>query len=104
LHEDYPCKSVSHLKAMQIKLTYGRHGLTVTLPDTVDVLAPRFIPGLPDEPEALQRAMRHPIGSAPLAELVKPGDSVVIVHTDITRATPNDRILPVLLDELESRI
>ena len=25
-----------------------------------------------------------------------------MVHTDITRATPNDRILPVLLDELES--
>jgi lactate racemase len=25
----------------------------------------------------------------------------VVVHTDITRATPNDRILPVLLDELE---
>jgi nickel-dependent lactate racemase len=25
-----------------------------------------------------------------------------VVHTDITRATPNDRILPVLLEELES--
>ena len=38
----------------------------------------------------------------PLAELVKPGDKVVVVHTDITRATPNERILPVLLDELET--
>jgi nickel-dependent lactate racemase len=45
--------------------------------------------------------LRDPIGSAPLAELIKPGDSVVVVHTDITRATPNDRILPVLLDELQ---
>jgi nickel-dependent lactate racemase len=26
----------------------------------------------------------------------------VVVHTDITRATPNERILPVLLDELET--
>jgi nickel-dependent lactate racemase len=33
---------------------------------------------------------------------VKPGDTVVVVHTDITRATPNDRILPVLLAELEA--
>lgn len=95
-------ESVFLLKAMHIKLTYGRHGLTVTLPDTVDVLAPRFLPGLPDEPEALREALRNPIGSAPLAELVTPGDSVVVVHTDITRATPNDRILPVLLDELET--
>lgn len=87
---------------MHINLAYGRTGLTVTLPDTVDVLSPRFLPGLPDETEALRRALRAPIGSPPLAELVKPGDSVVVVHTDITRATPNNRILPVLLDELEA--
>jgi nickel-dependent lactate racemase len=87
---------------MHIKLAYGRSGLTATIPDIVDVLVPRFIPGLPDEPKALRGALRDPIGSAPLARLVKPGDSVVVVHTDITRATPNNRILPVLLDELET--
>jgi len=93
---------VADLKAMRIKLAYGRNGLTVTLPDTVDVLVPRFLPGMPDDAEALREALRDPIGSVPLAELVKPGDSVVVVHTDVTRATPNDRILPVLLDELEA--
>jgi nickel-dependent lactate racemase len=93
---------VSHLKPMLINLAYGRRGLTVTLPDTVDVLSPRFLPGLPDEPGALLGALRDPIGSAPLADLIKPGDSVVVVHTDITRATPNDRILPIVLDELET--
>jgi nickel-dependent lactate racemase len=87
---------------MNINLAYGRDGLTVTLPDTVDVLSPRFLPGLPDELEALREALHHPIESAPLAELVKPGDRVVVVHTDITRATPNERILPVLVDELEA--
>jgi nickel-dependent lactate racemase len=87
---------------MRIKLAYGRDGLDITLPDTVDVLTPRFVPGLPDEQEALLRALRHPVGSAPLSDLVKPGDRVVVVHTDITRATPNDRILPVLLDELKT--
>jgi len=86
---------------MHIKLAYGREGLNVTLPATVDVLSPRFVPGLPDETDALRNALRKPIASAPLSDLVKPGDGVVIVHTDITRATPNDRILPVLLDELE---
>jgi nickel-dependent lactate racemase len=86
---------------MQVKLAYGRNGLSVKLPDTVDVLLPRFLPGLHDEREALRDTLRNPIGSAPLADIVKTGDSVVVVHTDITRATPNERILPVLLDELE---
>ncbi len=102
MHEDCAYGFVSHLEAMDIKLAYGRHGLNMTLPETADVLTPRFVPGLPDEIEALRTALRHPIGSAPLTQLVKPGDRVVVVHTDITRATPNDRILPVLLEELET--
>jgi nickel-dependent lactate racemase len=85
---------------MQIKLAYGRQGLTVELPDNVDLITPTFVPGVSDEAQALLQAIREPIGSKPLRALVKPGDTVVIVHTDITRATPNDRILPVLLAEL----
>jgi lactate racemase len=65
-------------------------------------LATRFMPGLPDEAAAIREALRQPIASAPLAELVKPGDTVVIAHSDITRATPNARLLPVLLAELEA--
>lgn len=85
---------------MQINLAYGRDGLTVQLPDDVDVIAPTFVQSASDERESLLKAMRDPIGSNPLRSLVKPEDSVVVVHTDITRATPNDRILPVLLAEL----
>jgi nickel-dependent lactate racemase len=59
-------------------------------------------PQVPDEPAALRAALRQPIQSPPLAALVHPGDRVVIAHSDITRATPNDRILPVLLAELEA--
>ena len=87
---------------MQVNLAYGRHGLLVELPDTADVLETRFVPGLPDEADALRQALRQPISSPPLADLVRSGDRVVVVHTDITRATPNDRLVPVLLDELES--
>jgi nickel-dependent lactate racemase len=87
---------------MLVKLAYGRTGLTVNIPDTADVLETRFIPGLPDEAGALLSALRQPIGSPALADLVKPGDHVVVVHTDITRATPNDRLLPVLLAELQA--
>ena len=41
------------------------------------------------------------IESKPLAERVGPGDKVVVTHSDITRPVPNDRILPVILEELE---
>ena len=46
-------------------------------------------------------ALREPLGTAPLREIASRGDRVVIVHSDITRATPNDRILPAILQELE---
>ncbi|MBN2503699.1 MAG: nickel-dependent lactate racemase, partial [Anaerolineales bacterium] len=87
---------------MHIQLDYGRTGLKVELPDDTDVISARFIPGISDEAAAVRAALRAPIGKPPLAELVKPGDTVVITHTDITRATPNDRLLPVLIAELEA--
>lgn len=86
---------------MHVKLAYGRSGLSVDLPDTAEVVEPRFVPGVPDEAGALLAALRQPISSPPLADLVSTGKTVAVVHTDITRATPNDRMLPVLLGELE---
>ncbi len=86
---------------MELQLAYGRHGLQVNLPDGCDVVTSRFVPGVADETLALQQALRQPIGTSPLADKVRAGDKVVIVHSDITRATPNDRILPVILAELE---
>lgn len=87
---------------MRVDLAYGRTGLAVDLPETTDIVSARFVPGLADEAAAIRQALRRPIGSAPLAAKVKPGDKVVIAHSDITRATPNDRLLPVLLAELEA--
>jgi nickel-dependent lactate racemase len=86
---------------VRLKLAYGREGLEVDVPDAADVVRPRFVPGLADQQGAVVRALRQPIESRPLRELVKPLDRVVIVHTDITRATPNHLILPLVLAELE---
>ena len=87
---------------MHIKLAYGRHGLPIELPDDapVTVVEPTLLPGLPDEAAALRQALRHPAGTPPLARLVRPGDSVAVVFSDLTRPMPNDRVLPVLLEEL----
>jgi nickel-dependent lactate racemase len=58
------------------------------------------VPGLPDETEATRNALRKPIGTPPLRDLVKPDDTVAIVFSDITRPQPHKRMLPVLLEEL----
>src|SRR5512143_3160133 len=86
---------------VEVELAYGRKGLTVHLPDDADIIRPRFVPGLPDESLALREALRHPRGTAPLADHLHRGQTVLIVHTDITRPTPNARLLAVLLRELE---
>ena len=87
---------------MQIKMDYGRSGLTLDVPDSADVFLVRETPALSNETAAIRDALRNPIGSAPLAARVRKGLQVLIVHTDITRATPNDRLLPVILEEIES--
>jgi len=84
-----------------VRLAYGREGLWVDLPDrNVTVVEPRFVEGLPDEEAAIVQALRQPLDSPPLRELVKPEDTVAVVFSDITRPTPNDRLLPPLLAEL----
>jgi nickel-dependent lactate racemase len=87
---------------MKIKLAYGQNGLLVNLPDYCQVVRSRFVPGVNDEVAALRAALEQPIQSAALAAKVRAGDRVAIVHSDITRATPNDRILPVLVATLEA--
>lgn len=86
---------------MRVKLAYGREGLWVDLPEhNVTVVQPRFVAPVPDEHAAIVQVLREPLGSRPLRELVAPEDTVAIVFSDITRATPNDRLLPPLLEEL----
>jgi nickel-dependent lactate racemase len=86
---------------MRITLEYGTKGLPVTIPAAnVTVLAPRFVPGLPDEHAAFVAAARTPRGSAPLHASVEPHHRVAIVIPDITRPLPSDRLLPWVLAEL----
>jgi nickel-dependent lactate racemase len=87
---------------MDVVLDYGKHGLPLTLPDDANltVIHPRHVDPLPDPVGALRDALQHPMGSEPLRERVTSSHSVAIVFSDITRATPNHVILPVILEEL----
>ena len=82
-------------------LAYGESRLPVEFPDDrVTVIEPSYRPGLPKEKEAFIAALRQPIESNPLRARLKPSDKVCILFTDITRATPNERIIPWILEEL----
>lgn len=87
---------------MRLKLAYGREGLWIELPEDapVTVIEPQFVPGLPDERAAITAALRSPVGTSPLRQLVRPDDTVAVVFSDLTRPMPNDRVLPPLLNEL----
>jgi len=87
---------------MKVNLAYGRGHLTVELPDDrTTVIEPSHIPGLADERGAVFAALEKPIGTLPLREWIKPGNQVCILFTDITRATPNERLIPWLLEYLK---
>ncbi len=86
---------------MNIQLAYGVDGLWLEVPDTADVLVSRQAAGLPDDRQAVLAALRSPLAGPALQELARPGLTAAVVHTDITRATPNRLILPIVLQELE---
>ena len=75
--------------------------MPIELPDDrTTVIEPTHRPGLTGEKTAVRAALACPIGSRPLREWIKPGDRVCIAFTDLTRATPNERLIPWLLEYL----
>jgi nickel-dependent lactate racemase len=85
---------------MQTTLLYGKDGLTINVPDDSVIVEPKDLKGLENEEEAVFKALRNPIGTDPLREMVKATDTVAIVISDITRPTPNEKLVPWLIKEL----
>ena len=90
---------------MNVKLAYGQGHLTVALPDDrTTVIAPSNNPGLPDEKAAVISALQDPMGAPPLREFLHAADRICIAFTDLTRATPNERIIPWLLEYMDGLV
>ena len=65
---------------MRVHLQYGTQGLEAEIPaPNVEVVAPRFIEGLPDEAAAFTAAVREPIESPPLREIIGARERVAVV-------------------------
>ena len=87
---------------MKIDFGFGAGIQSVEIPEKnlMGVLMSNDVPrGLMNE-EEVARALENPIGSPRLKDIVKPGEKIAIITSDITRPCPTYRIMPPLLDEL----
>ena len=87
---------------MILELGFGPGVQTVTVPDEniLGILTPNAVTvDLTGEAE-VKRALEEPIGSPRLKDIVRPGEKIAIITSDITRPCPSYKMLPALLDEL----
>jgi len=89
---------------MQLKIGFGTAPQTVDIPDAnmLDILRPNDVSAGKTGVEAVEEALRNPIGAPRLREIVKPGEKIVIITSDITRPLPSYKVIPSILDELEA--
>lgn len=87
---------------MKLELGFGQGTQPLEIPDrnVMGVLEPNPVPaGLTGTAE-VARALAEPIGAPLLRQVVRPGETVAIVTSDITRPCPTAKILPPVLAEL----
>ena len=66
------------------------------------VLYPNPVKNDLTEIDEVRRAMRQPIGTPRLSDIVKPNEKIVIITSDITRPMPSKKVLPIVIEELKS--
>jgi len=83
---------------------YNKTTLTFELPKgmTGTLVESKRVPPIEGVEKAVADALAHPVNSPRMRELARSGDTVCIVFTDITRASPDYLLVPPLLAELEA--
>ena len=85
----------------KLELKYGNGAFSCNLPGARVLTAE--VPAPPADPAAVVRkALEDPIASPPLEEVVRSGERVVVVTSDITRYTGSEHYLPLLVDRLNA--
>ncbi|MCP4640505.1 MAG: nickel-dependent lactate racemase [bacterium] len=84
-------------------ILYGKGRVPLRLDPAVadwHVIRPKETPALPEPKRAFLQAVRDPIGTRPMNELVQSTDRVVIVTADGTRPVPSHLLVPWIVEEL----
>ena len=87
---------------MKFELGFGQGVQALEIPDAnvQQVLLPNPVEHTLSGAEEVARALDHPIGTPKLEEIVRPGEKIAIVTSDITRPMPTHVVMPSLLDRL----
>ena len=88
---------------MHFQLPYGRHQkVEFDVPDrnlAFYVERRKMLP-VADVRHSVVEALKRPIGTPPLGRMAKKGDKVIVLVDDLTRPTPQNEVLPTVLEEL----
>lgn len=87
---------------MKVRLAYGQSGLDIDVdPHRTTVVEPVHHTAAGNQAAVLRKALREPVAGPPLAERVRPGQTVAISACDGTRPQPRHLMIPAVLDELD---
>ena len=88
----------------EYRFKYGKGEVPFTLDPQLIIgeLRIKDYPPLKDPAAEIQKAVRSPIQSKPLKEIVKPGQTVAFLLNDPTRIANSHVFMPLLLNELNS--
>lgn len=87
---------------MKLEIGFGDCPQSIEINDAnvIGILTPNNITINLTGTEEVQRALNSPIGTEKLSKIIKQGEKIVIITSDITRPMPTHIVMPVLLDEL----
>ena len=89
---------------VDVWLPYGKTEVCARIPaqNFLGLIEPKEKQGVSDAKAEVERALKEPINSKRLIEIVKPEHKVAIVVDDATRPAPSHLMVPPLLGELNS--
>lgn len=87
---------------VDVWLPYGKSETCVRIPtrNFLGSIEPAEKHGVSDARAEIERALREPMGSRTLSDIVTPEHKVAIVVDDATRPAPSNLMVPPILDEL----
>jgi nickel-dependent lactate racemase len=90
---------------VEVKLRYGAGVQKLDVPsrNIACVARSRSLPTLAEFEPAISNALDNPIGTDPLEKMVSSDSKVAIIIDDITRSTPTDKILPIIVERLNQK-
>ena len=89
---------------VDVWLPYGKAEVCARIPtqNFLGLIEPGEKLSVPDARAEIERALKEPIGSKRLSEIVKPEHKVAIVVDDATRPAPSYLMITPILDELNA--